>query len=341
MCSFALASLIRGRRSGHGCDILRDVSVATADLYAELRPLLFSIAYRMLGTVSEAEDALQEAFLRYHRAVQDGTEVDNPKAYLTTTVTRLSLDLLGSARRRRESYVGEWLPEPLLDDTLPDNMPPDRRAELTESVSMAFLVLLESLNPIERAVLLLRDVFGYEFAEVADFVERTEDNCRQILVRARAKVDERRPRYESSPQRRAELAERFFAASNRGDLAALKQLLAADVEWHADGGGKAPAVARTLVGVDRVLRLFVGLLGQADQYGVSFEQVRLNGQPGAIARASDGKLMSVFVLQIADEQIVAVHAVVNPDKLGHLGDVADVRALVGQARGTRSHTVSG
>lgn len=330
-----------GRRTPGGCDILRGVSVATADLYAELRPLLFSIAYRMLGTVTEAEDALQEAFLRYHRALRDGTVVDNPKAYLTTTVTRLSLDVLSSARRRRESYVGEWLPEPVLDDSLPANLGPARSAELAESLSMAFLVLLESLNPIERAVFLLRDVFGYEFAEVADFVDRTEDNCRQILVRARAKVDERRPRYESSPQRRAELAERFFAASNRGDLAALKQLLAADVEWHADGGGKAPAVARTLVGVDRVLRLFVGLLGQADQFGVRLEPTLLNGQPAALTRTADGKIASVFVLQIADDRIVAVHAVVNPDKLRHLGDVADVRAMVGQVRGTRSHTVSG
>ena len=314
---------------------------ATADLYVELRPLLFSIAYRMLGTVSEAEDALQEAFLRYHRVVQDGTEVDNPKAYLTATVTRSCLDVLGSARRRRESYVGEWLPEPLLDDTLPENLGPAGRAELAESVSMAFLVLLESLGPIERAVFLLRDVFGYEFAEIADFVGRTEGNCRQILVRARAKVRERRPRYESSPGRRAELAERFFAASSRGDLGTLKQLLAADVEWHADGGGKAPAVARTLVGVDRVLRLLVGLLGQADQLGVSIEPALVNGHPGALTRAADGKLMSVIVLQIADERIVAVHAVVNPDKLRHLGDVADVRALVAQSRGTRSHTVSG
>lgn len=315
--------------------------MATAELYAELRPLLFSIAYRMLGTVSEAEDVVQDAFLRFHRARTAGTEVDNPKAYLTTTVTRLALDVLSSARRRRETYVGEWLPEPLPEDTVPGNMGPAERAELAESVSMAFLVLLESLNPIERAVFLLREVFGYGFAEVATFVDRTEDNCRQILVRARAKVDERRPRYEPSPQRRAELAERFFAASGRGDLAALKQLLAADVRWHADGGGKAPAAARTLVGVDRVLRLFVGLLGQAAQFGVALEPATLNGQPGALTRTADGKIASAFVLQIADGQIVAVHAVVNPDKLRHLGDVADVRAMVGQARGSRSHTVSG
>ncbi len=317
------------------------MTAATAELYAELRPLLFSIAYRMLGTVTEAEDALQEAFLRFHRAVQDGTEVDNPKAYLTTTVTRLALDMLGSARRRRESYVGQWLPEPLLDDTLPGNLGPAGRAELAESVSMAFLVLLESLNPIERAVFLLREVFGYDFAELARFVDRTEDNCRQILVRARAKVDERRPRYEPSPRRRAELAERFFAASGRGDLAALKELLAADVRWYADGGGKAPAAARTMIGVDRVLRLLVGLLGQAAQLGVSIEPVTLNGQPGALTRTADDKLASAFVLQIADERIVAVHAVVNPDKLRHLGEVADLRAMVGRARSTRSHTVSG
>jgi RNA polymerase sigma-70 factor (ECF subfamily) len=310
--------------------MLRVVTSATADLYSELRPLLFSIAYRMLGTATEAEDVVQDSFVRFQRAVRDGTDVANPKAYLTTTATRLSLDVLTSARRRRESYPGEWLPEPLLDDPGPAD-----RAELAESMSLAFLIMLESLNPIERAVFLLRDVFGYEFAEVAEFVERTEDNCRQILVRARAKVRERRPRYEASPQRRSELAERFFAASAQGDLAALKQLLAADVQWHADGGGKAPAVARPLAGVDRVLRLFVGLLGQAADYGVRLEPADVNGQPGAVTRTADGKIVSVFALHIVDGRIATVHAIVNPDKLQHLGEVVDIRAMVGEVRGTR------
>ena len=301
----------------------------TAALYDSLRPLLFSIAYRMLGTVSEAEDVLQEAFLRFHRAVNGGTEIDNPKAYLTTTVTRLALDTLNSARRRRESYVGEWLPEPLLAD---DAIGPAEHAELSDSLSMAFLVMLESLSPVERAVFLLREVFGYGFDELAEFVERTPDNCRQILVRARAKVAERRPRFEASAQRRTELAASFFDACERGDLAALKQLLAADVAFHGDGGGKAPAVARAVFGVDNVMRLLVSLYGQGHTLGMRTERVVVNGQPGALNRTADGQIVSVFVLDIADGQVQGIHSVVNPDKLGHLGTVADVRALMSGLR---------
>ena len=301
----------------------------TAALYDSLRPLLFSIAYRMLGTVSEAEDVLQEAFLRFHRAVCGGTEIDNPKAYLTTTVTRLALDTLSSARRRRESYVGEWLPEPLLAD---DAIGPAEHAELSDSLSMAFLVMLESLSPVERAVFLLREVFGYGFDELAEFVERTPDNCRQILVRARAKVAERRPRFEASAQRRTELAASFFDACERGDLAALKQLLAADVAFHGDGGGKAPAIARAVFGVDNVMRLLVSLYGQGHTLGMRTERVVVNGQPGALNRTADGQIVSVFVLDIADGQVQGIHSVVNPDKLGHLGTVADVRALMSELR---------
>jgi RNA polymerase sigma-70 factor (ECF subfamily) len=301
----------------------------TAELYTSLRPLLFSIAYRMLGTVSEAEDVVQESFARYQRAINDGTDVETPKSYLTTTATRLSLDVLRSARRQRESYIGEWLPEPLLMDDAPG---PAEHAELSDSLSMAFLVVLETLNPIERAVFLLRDVFGYDFDEVARFVDRTADNCRQILVRARAKVQERRPRFESSAVQRAELARSFFAACEQGDLAALKQLLAAEVEFHGDGGGKAPAAARTVVGVDKVLRLLVSLLGQGAELGARMEQVTVNGQPGALNLTGDGQVISVFVLDIADGQVRAIHSVVNPDKLGHLGDVADVRALMSSLR---------
>ena len=300
---------------------------ATAELYTHYRPLLFAIAYRMLGTVTEAEDVVQDAFVRLTRAEQAGTAVENPKAYLTTTAARLSLDLLSSARRQRESYVGEWLPEPLLE-----NIGPAEDIEMRESISMAFLVMLESLNPVERAVFLLRDVFGYEFGEVAQFVDRSEDACRQILVRARAKVAERRPRYEPSLRRRDELAERFLAASRSGDLAALKELLAADVEFHGDGGGKAPAVGRTLVGRDAVLRLLVSLIGQAAQLGIRPEPVTANGQPGVLYRTADGAVVSVFALQVTDGEIAGFHSVVNPDKLRHLGPVADARALLRQLR---------
>ncbi|MEO8889389.1 MAG: RNA polymerase sigma-70 factor [Jatrophihabitantaceae bacterium] len=301
----------------------------TTELYTSVRPLLFSIAYRMLGTVSEAEDVVQESFLRLHRAVADGTQVQTPKAYLTTTATRLSLDVLRSARRRRESYIGEWLPEPLLQDRTPG---PAEHAELSDSLSMAFLVVLESLNPVERAVFLLREVFGYEFEAVAEFVERTPDNCRQILVRARGKVQEKRPRYETSVAQRTALADTFFAACRRGDLGGLKQLLAADVVWHGDGGGKAPAVARSVVGVDKVLRLLVSLLGQGQALGMRIDRVLVNGQPGTISRTAEGQVVSVFELEIADGQVQAIRSVVNPDKLGHLGDVADVRGLMHSLR---------
>ena len=310
----------------------------TAALYEQHRPLLFAIAYRMLGTVGEAEDVVQDAFVRYTRAVGEGTVVGNPKAYLTTTATRLALDLLTSARRQREAYVGEWLPEPLLEPAAGDG--PAETAELRESVSMAFLVMLESLNPIERAVFLLRDVFGYGYGDVAAFVDRTEDNCRQILVRARTKVQERRPRYEPSPQRQEQLASRFLHASRSGDLEALKALLAEDVSFHGDGGGKVPAVARAVQGRDRVLRLLVSLLGQAAQLRVALEPAAVNGQPGIVNRAPDGTVVSVFSLQVAGDRIVAFHSVINPDKLRHLGTVADARALRDELRaGNRmSHT---
>jgi RNA polymerase sigma-70 factor (ECF subfamily) len=308
------------------------VSQSTAALYAELRPLLFSIAYRMLGAVTEAEEVVQDSFVRFQHALQDGTVIQNPKAYLTTTATRLSLDTLTSARRNRESYLGEWLPEPLLAS---DELGPAGEAELSDSLSMAFLIVLESLNPIERAVFLLRDVFGYPYEEVAEFVDRSPENCRQILVRARAKVQQDRPRFDASPERRAALAESFFAACRRGDLAALKELLAADVAWHGDGGGKAPATARTIYGADRVLRLLVSLFGQGATLGMVSEPALVNGQPGAVNRTADGQIVSVFALEIADGQVQAVHSVVNPDKLGHLGPVADVRALLAGLRRPR------
>src|SRR5438045_4263180 len=245
--------------------------------YEELRPLLFSIAYRMLSSVSEAEDIVQEAFLRIHRAEAEGTKVDSPKAYLSAVVTRLSIDHLKSARARREQYVGHWLPEPLLTDSVPDAA---AQAETADSLSMAFLVLLESLTPIERAVFLLREVFDYDYAEIAKIVRRSEDNCRQLYVRARRHIDEGRPRFEASREQRDELARRFFAAAQLGHTNALVELLAADVVAYGDGGGKAPSWKEPIDGRQRVAKVMAGTLAQAARLGGSVVTPQPQGQPG-------------------------------------------------------------
>ncbi|MGH2676285.1 MAG: sigma-70 family RNA polymerase sigma factor, partial [Actinomycetota bacterium] len=201
-----------------------------SELYEELRPLMFSIAYRMLGSASEAEDIVQEAFLRFHRESGRGTAIQSPKAYLSAITTRLSIDHLRSARVRRERYVGTWLPEPVLTDDVP------QLAETADSLSMAFLVLLESLTPVERAVFLLREVFEYGYQEIATVVGKSEENCRQIAVRARRQVEAKKPRFEASRKRREELARRFFDAMGKGDTDGLVGLLAADVVAYGDGG---------------------------------------------------------------------------------------------------------
>ena len=219
--------------------------------FEELRPRAFAIAYRMLGSVSEAEDVVQEAYLRLHRAEQEGERIESPRAYLSTVVTRLAIDQLRSARARRETYVGEWLPEPLLADPEAD---PARQAEVADSLSLAFLVLLESLSPEQRAVFLLREVFDYPYERIAEIVGKSEANVRQLAVRARRHVEERRTRFDASREQREQLADRFFAAAQEGDLPALEALLAEDVELHGDGGGKVPALARALFGRSRVAR---------------------------------------------------------------------------------------
>ena len=297
--------------------------------YETLRPLLFSIAYRMVGSVSEAEDLVQEAFLRIHRAETEGTEVESPKAYLTAVVTRLSIDHLKSARVRREQYVGQWLPEPLLVDPAPDAV---AHAETADSLSMAFLVLLESLSPVERAVFLLREVFGYEYGAIAKIVDRSEDNCRQLFVRARKHIDERRPRFEASRRQRDELARRFFAAAEQGDTEALVEMLAADVVVYGDGGGKAPSWPRPIYGRERVAQLMAGTVAQARQLGASLELAHVNGQPGVVFTDPDGRIAVVMSLDIADGVVQTVRSVINPEKLAHLGPVADVRALLRQSR---------
>jgi RNA polymerase sigma-70 factor (ECF subfamily) len=300
--------------------------------YEDLRPLLFSIAYRMVSSVSEAEDIVQEAFLRIHRAEAEGTRIESPKAYLSAVTTRLSIDHLKSARVRREQYVGQWLPEPLLtDDSATDAA---AHAETADSLSMAFLVLLESLTPVERAVFLLREVFDYGYDEIARIVGRTEGNCRQLYVRARRHVDEGRPRFEASLRQRDELVERFFAAAERGDLAALEEMLAADVVVYGDGGGKAPSWPKPIYGRERVAKLIAGTLQQAREFGVTLRAVHINGQPGVMFLDDEDRIGAVMSVDVADGLVQTIRGVTNPDKLEHLGPVSDAREVLRRHRST-------
>jgi RNA polymerase sigma-70 factor (TIGR02957 family) len=297
-----------------------------AEEFDELRPSAFAIAYRMLGGVSEAEDVVQEGFLRLHRAREGGERIASPRAYLSTVVSRLSLDHLRSAAVRRETYVGEWLPEPLLASADDD---PARKAEMADSLSLAFLVLLESLSPEQRAAFLLREVFDEPYDRIAEIVGTSEQNARQLATRARRHVHERRPRFEVSREQHEELATSFFAAAEEGDLERLEKLLAHDVVFRGDGGGKAPAAARAVHGRAKVARLLIaGLRVLARFGGVTTRREEVNGQPGALIFDREGGLISVAILDIAEGQIQGVSAIVNPDKLRHLGPVGDLRALL-------------
>ncbi|HKN92707.1 MAG TPA: RNA polymerase sigma-70 factor [Thermoleophilaceae bacterium] len=300
------------------------------DVYEDLRPLMFSIAYRMLGSASEAEDIVQDAFLRFHQAAKE-QEIENPKAYLAQITTRLSIDHLRSARVRRESYVGPWLPEPVLTEQVPDA---SQHAEMADSMSMAFLVLLESLSPVERAVFLLREVFDYPYGEIAETIGKSEDNTRQLAVRARRHVDERRPRFEADRKARDELAGRFFAAAQEGDTDGLLQLLAKDVVLYGDGGGKGPAITKPMYGAEKVARFMSTLMRRGKELEITIEPAEVNGEAGAITRDREGRVASVLSMQIADGQIISLRSVVNPDKLGHLGEVADLGALLKGGRVT-------
>ena len=295
-------------------------------LLDELRPPAFAIAYRMLGSVAEAEDVVQEALLRVHTAIEQGERIESPRAYVATVATRLAIDQLRSARVRRENYVGEWLPEPLVADPTGD---PARQAEMADSLSLAFLVLLESLSPEQRAVLLLRDVFDYGYGEIAEIVGKSEDNTRQLAVRARRHVEQRRPRFEASREQRDELARRFFAAAEDGDLGGLEALLADDVVLHGDGGGKVPALARSLHGPKRVARTLLAWTRQLGRIpGSTIHRVEVNGQPGALLLDAAGGLLAVWALDIAEGQIQVVSSIVNPDKLRQVGPLADLDALM-------------
>ncbi|MEV0404947.1 RNA polymerase sigma-70 factor [Actinoallomurus sp. NPDC050550] len=300
--------------------------------FEELRPLLFSIAYRILGSVSEAEDAVQETWLRYEASP---TRPRSAKAYLSATVTRISIDVLRSARVRREAYVGPWFPEPLLADPYED---PTRSAELADSVSMAALLLLERLSPLERAVFVLREVFDFGFPEVASAVGRSEAACRQLAVRARRHMAEGRPRFEADRKERQQLASRFFDALREGDVAGLQDLLAADVSMVGDGGGKSPQLARAIVGAANVARLLASVFPRLARIDVTYEPHEVNGQPGAIFRARDGKVLHTLALDVLDGQIQAIRLVINPDKLGHVGPVADAWAVDREIRQERRPT---
>ena len=296
--------------------------------FDELRPLLFSIAYRMLSSVADAEDIVQDAFLRYQRARSEGTTIESPKAYLSATVTRLSIDQLRSARQRREVYAGNWLPEPILTD----EADPSRVVERSDTLSAAFLLVLERLSPVERAVFLLHDVFVYDYDEVAKIVDKTPVNCRKLATRARRHVEANRPRVEMSSRARHELAESFFMAMTAGDLDGLVKLLAEDVAVYGDGGGKAPQWTRPITGVERVSRLMLGLMRQLAQLGGSVEPREINGQPGFLFRDAASRIISVFMLDIEDGAVQVVRSVINPDKLQHLGPVADIWSLIRQMR---------
>jgi RNA polymerase sigma-70 factor (TIGR02957 family) len=299
-------------------------------LLDELRPVAFAIAYRMLGSVSEAEDVVQEALLRVHQALDSGEGIASPHGFVTTVTTRLAINELHSARARRERYVGEWLPEPIITDGHDD---PARQAEMTDSLSLAMLVLLESLSPEQRAVLLLHDVFGYGYSEIVAIVGKSEENVRQLATRARRHVEQRRPRFQTTREQRDELARRFFAAAQQGDLAGLEALLAHDVQLTGDGGGKAPALARSLRGRSRVARTLINYFRLGARLpGVSFRPVEVNGGPGALYFDAQQRLISVMALDISGGQITSISAIANPDKLTHLGPLGDLRSLLRSAR---------
>jgi RNA polymerase sigma-70 factor (ECF subfamily) len=300
--------------------------MSEGDTYQELRPLLFSIAYRMVGSASEAEDLVQEAYLRFHRAVAGGAEVDSPKAYLSTVTTRLAIDHLRSARARREQYVGDWLPEPLVTG---EDADPAVHAETADSLSLAFLVLLERLSPVQRAVFLLHEVFGYPYAEIAELVGRSEDTCRQTAARARRHLEAGRPRFEASRRQREELARRFFAAIDQGDTEGLVGMLATDAVLHGDGGGKAPALAGPLHGAERIARFLVGLARRGRVAGIGYAPAEINGHPGLLTLDPAGRLVGVLAVDIADGRVQTVRSIINPDKLRHLGPVGDLTALLG------------
>ena len=283
----------------------------TLEEFLAARPMLFALAYRMLGSAAEAEDVLQEAWLRASAA----TGVQNAEAWLTTVVTRLCLDVLGSARARREEYVGPWLPEPIVTDG------PEQAAELADSVSLAFLVMLESLTPAERAAFLLREVFRFDYAEVAAMLERSEASCRQLVSRAHQHVDERRVRFTADRDRAQELSLRFLVACQTGDLGVVTSLLAADAVLVSDGGGKVSAARRPVNGPDKIGRFLIGVLRKPGP-PVDYVPATVNGEPGVIGLV-DGVAITAVAVEVVDDLITGIRIVSNPDKLARLRPRSD------------------
>jgi RNA polymerase sigma-70 factor (TIGR02957 family) len=305
------------------------MNTSETELLDDLRPRAFAIAYRMLGSVSEAEDVVQEALLRVHSAIERGEELSSPRAYAATVTTRLAIDELRSARARRETYVGEWLPEPI---AAPEE-DPAVQAEQADSLSLAFLALLESLSPEQRAAFLLHDVFDYDYEKVAEIVETSEQNARKLASRARRHVQDGRPRFEPSVEDRERLAASFFAAVEHGDFEGLEALLAEDVELHGDGGGIAPAIRHPVFGRAKAAQMLRNWGRLAERIGgLQLRRVVVNGQPGAEFLDADGRLINVLALDIADGKIQTIRSIVNPEKLGHLGPIADTAELFARIR---------
>lgn len=296
--------------------------------FQELRPLLFSIAYRILGSVGEAEDVVQDAWLTF----ENEPEVRSAKAFLSTVVTRAAINTLKSARVRREAYVGDWMPEPLLEDPYQD---PQRSAELADSLSMAALLLLERLSPLERAAYVLREVFAYDYAEVATLLGRAEPACRQLVGRAKRHMETGRVRFEVDRAQRDELAERFFDALRAGEVESLRQLLTSDAQLAGDGGGRAPNLPHTVAGADKVARVALAAYTDVAELGGTLDIVTINGQPGGVLRDRAGRIITVIALEVLDGGVQTVRAISNPDKLAHLGEVAPTESLAQELKAMR------
>jgi RNA polymerase sigma-70 factor (TIGR02957 family) len=310
---------------------MNEVGDSPEELLEQLRPKAFGVAYRMLGSVSEAEDVVQEGLLRLHRELEGGEEIDSPEAYLVTTVTRLAIDELRSARARREVYVGEWLPEPILTA---EDTDPERHAEIAESLSVNLLVVLETLSPEQRAVFLLREVFDYPYERIAGILGKSQPAVRQLALRAREHVGERKPRFETSREQRERLLRRFTEAFEEGKLEGLEGLLAADVTMRGDGGGKVPALARPITGRVNVARTLRGFARVAERFGiVGTRVVEVNGEPGVITLDAEGKLISVIAVEFSGDRIQSIDSIVNPEKLAHLGPLSDLPRQLAEKRG--------